>query len=314
MYHYKRAVNFCVFIIIVALAFNPNNNPFFIAEVNTLSEVVKTEDTLYQEIQSKSSSYSLPPQNAYIDSVWHKTPGRNGIEVNVDESYEKMKEEGTFKESLLVYEQIPPEIKLEDLATSPIYRGHPEKDMVAFLINVSWGKEHIPDILNILKENNVKATFFLEGQWAQENADLVKMIDEQGHTVGNHAYNHPNMARLSQQENARQISQTNEIIKAITDNAPKWFAPPSGDYTDEVVQAAHDLQMETILWTVDTIDWKNPTVSVMINRVNNKLHPGATILMHPTESVTEGLEPLIKNIKEDGYRIDTLDKLLSEER
>ncbi|UJL47974.1 polysaccharide deacetylase family protein [Virgibacillus sp. NKC19-16] len=313
MYRYKRAVNFCIFILIVVLAFNPDNNPFFIAEVSTF-EVVKTEDALYQEIQEKGSDYSLPPQNAYIDSVWNKTPGRNGVEVNIDASYEKMKKEGTFDESLLVYEQTPPEITLEDLAVSPIYRGHPEKDMVAFLVNVSWGTEHIPDILNILKDNNVKATFFLEGQWAQENAEFVEMIDEQGHTVGNHAYNHPNMARLSPQENTRQISQTNEIIKAITGDTPKWFAPPSGDYTDQVVQAAHDLQMETILWTVDTIDWKNPSVSVMINRVNSKLHPGATILMHPTESITEGLDPLIRNIKENGYRIGTLDKLLSEER
>ncbi|WP_449353936.1 polysaccharide deacetylase family protein [Virgibacillus natechei] len=313
MYRYKRTVNFCVFIVIVALAFNPDNNPFFISEGSTF-EVVKTSDTLYQEIQAKSSDYSLPPQNAYIDSVWNKTPGRNGVEVNIEASHEKMKEEGTFNESLLVYEQIPPEITLEDLEVSPIYRGHPEKDMVSFLINVSWGTEHIPDILNILKDNNVKATFFLEGQWAQENAEFVEMIDEQGHTVGNHAYNHPNMSRLSQQENTRQISQTNEIIKAITGDTPKWFAPPSGDYTDQVVQAAYNQQMETILWTVDTIDWKNPSVSVMINRVNSKIHPGATILMHPTESITEGLDPLIRDIKENGYRIGTLDKLLSEER
>ncbi|MBY7143621.1 polysaccharide deacetylase family protein [Virgibacillus sp. NKC19-3] len=313
MHHYKRAVNFCVFILIVALAFNPNDNPFFISEVNTF-EVMKTNDTLYQEIQAKSSDYSLPPQNAYIDTVWKKTPGRNGLKVNIDASYEKMKKEGVFHESLLVYEQIPPEIRLNDLDVSPIYRGHPEKDMVAFLINVSWGTEHIPDILNILKEHNVKATFFLEGQWAQENAEFVEMIDEQGHTIGNHAYNHPNMSRLSQQENTRQINQTNEIIKAITGDAPKWFAPPSGDYTDQVVQVADDLHMETILWTVDTIDWKNPSVSVMINRVNEKLHPGATVLMHPTESIAEGLDPLIKDIKENGYRIGTLDKLLNEER
>lgn len=97
MYRFRRAINVCVFILIVALAFNPNNNPFFISEVSTF-QVVKTSDTLYQEIQEKSSNYSLPPQNAYIDSVWNKTPGRNGVEVNVDESYEKMKEEGTFNE------------------------------------------------------------------------------------------------------------------------------------------------------------------------------------------------------------------------
>lgn len=72
-----------------------------------------------------------------------------------------MKEAGTFDESKLVFDQIPPEISLKDLDGSPIYRGHPEKDMVAFLINVSWGEEHIPEMLRILKENQVKATFLL---------------------------------------------------------------------------------------------------------------------------------------------------------
>lgn len=314
MYRYRKFVNLVVFLFIILIAYNPEHNPIVINDVDAISEVTRTEDVLYKEIQDKSPEYSQDPQNAYIDSVWKKTPGRNGAKVNLEESYENMKEEGTFKESLLVYDQTPPEVKLKDLQASPIFRGHPEKDMVSLLFNVSWGEEHIPDILNILNEHNVKATFFIEGKWAQQNSESVKMIDEQGHVVGNHAYNHPDMTRLTEQENTRQIAQTNEIIKAITGKDLKWFAPPSGNHTEQVVQVADALNMETILWTVDTIDWKNPSVSVMINRVINKLHPGATILMHPTPSIVEGLEPLIKNIKENGYRIGTIEKLLNEER
>lgn len=124
------------------------------------------------------------------------------------------------------------------------------------------------------------------------------MIDEQGHIIGNHAYNHPDMATLSNQKIVEQITQTNEILTAITDKTPKWFAPPSGSFNDQVVQSAFNLKMETILWTVDTIDWKNPSVNVMINRVNSKIHPGATILMHPTSVIANGLDDLIKVIKE----------------
>src|SRR5690625_6887363 len=69
--------------------------------------------------------------------------------------------------------------------------------------------------------------------------------------------------------------------------------------------------METILWTVDTIDWKNPSVSVMINRVMGNIHPGATILMHPTESVAQGLENLIDEMKHEKYKIGTIEDLLS---
>src|SRR5699024_2940634 len=125
--------------------------------------------------------------------------------------------------------------------------------------------EHIPDILETLKENDVKATFFIEGKWAKENAEYVKMIAEQDHIIGNHAFNHPDMGNLSNQAILEQISQTNDVIQAITGTKPTWFAPPSGSYSEHVIDIADNLNMNTILWTVDTIDWKNPATSVMIN-------------------------------------------------
>src|SRR5699024_11643631 len=101
---------------------------------------------------------------------------------------------------------------------------------------------------------------------------------------------------------------------AIFDTYPKLSAPPSGSFTDKVVDNADHVNMETILWTVDTIDWKNPSVSVMMNRVMTKIHPGATILMPPTASVVEGLSPMIEDIEKKGYKIGTIDQLLNEER
>src|SRR5690625_954996 len=140
------------------------------------------------------------------------------------------------------------------------------------------------------------------------------MIYEQGHTVGNHAYNHPDMARISEEEIRRQIEDTNTIIEAIIDERPKWFAPPGGSYNDSVVNISHELNMETILWTVDTIDWKNPSVSVMMNRVKQKIHPGATILMHPTQPIALGLSEMIEEIKRKNYSLSTIDTLLDEAR
>ncbi|WP_106497579.1 polysaccharide deacetylase family protein [Lentibacillus sp. Marseille-P4043] len=314
----NRIIHFCVFIIIVAISFNNEYNPFIMNDTqmfsNSVAHVSKQEDKLYKEIQAKSDTFSIAPQDATIDKVWKKTPGRNGVKVNVKKSYQQMKKDGIFDKTLLVYDQVSPEVSLADLPPSPIYRGHPEKQMTAFLINVSWGTEYIPTMLNVLKEKNVKATFFIEGKWAKENSEFVEMIDEQGHVIGNHAYNHPDMAHLSNQEMTEQVKQTNEIIKAITGKTPKWFAPPSGSFNNQVVKIADNMNMQTILWTVDTIDWKNPTVSVMVNRVNSKLHPGAMVLMHPTAATAEGLGSLITTVKEKGYKIGTVDKLLSEER
>lgn len=292
----------------------------FLFIVSKLGEAVhilptfQQQDSLLEEITNRADEYTEEAQNAYIDRVWKKTPGRNGLRVDIKKSYDKMKQSGQFDQSLLVYEEVVPEIQLSDLPASPIYRGHPDKQMVAFLINVSWGTEHIPTILKTLKEHDVKATFFIEGKWAKENKEYVQMIAEQGHLIGSHAYNHPNMAKLSKTQNLQQINDTNEIIEAIVKVRPKWFAPPSGSFNEQVVELAHSEEMETILWTVDTIDWKNPSVSVMINRVMKNIHPGAMILMHPTDPVAQGLGKLIEHIKQENYQIDTVEQLLDSAR
>lgn len=318
MKRYHKIVHLAVFIILISLTFNLEQNPFTVTHHKTallpVHHGTKAESPLYNEIVEKSKELYEAPEDAYIDRVWKKTPGRNGIKVNIDKSFEKMKKGKVFDETLLVLEQVDPDISLRDLEPSPIFRGHPKKEMVALMINVSWGEEYIPDILNILNEEKVKATFFIEGKWAKENTNVVKMIDEQGHTIGNHAYNHPDMARLSRQENTDQIVQTNHVIEAIIGKTPKYFAPPSGSYTNDVVEVADELHMETILWTVDTIDWRNPSVSVMINRVITNIHPGAMILMHPTSPVAKGLQEMITELKALGYQINTIDTLLSSDR
>src|SRR5690625_2346409 len=276
--------------------------------------VAKQTNDLLQQIKNNAKEYNEEAEDAYIDHVWKKTPGRNGRIVNVQKSYQNMKKEGFFDASLLVFDEIPPSTSLEDLPASPIYRGHPKKEMVALMINVSWGADYIPSILKTLKNENIKATFFIEGKWAKENKDIVKMIHEQNHLIGNHDYNQPDMAKISSYEIKEQIEQTNDIIETIIDKSPTWFAPPSGSYSNEVVRIVHEYQMETILWTVDTIDWQNPSVSVMINRVMKNIHPGAMVLMHPTEPVAQGLPLLIDEIKQNGYEIGTVENLLSEKR
>ncbi|MDL4840112.1 polysaccharide deacetylase family protein [Aquibacillus rhizosphaerae] len=280
----------------------------------TIQQVAMNKNTLLEKIKEKSVEYKEPPQDARIDKVWKKIPGRNGIKVNIEKSFEKMKQKGEFDESLLVFDQIEPEITIKDLAPSPIYKGHPEKQMVSLLINVAWGEKNIPSILNTLKKHQVKATFFIEGKWASNNTDLVKMIHEEEHIIGNHAFDHPDMNRLSAEENMSQIKKTNDILKAITGESPRWFAPPSGSFNDEVVKVASKLEMNTVLWSVDTIDWKKPTTSVMVNRVMSNIHPGAMILMHPTDVIEQGLEQLVLNLKEKEYKIGTVERLLSEKR
>ena len=99
-----------------------------------------------------------------------------------------MKPAGKFDEKKLVYKQVRPKVHLSDLPQEPIYRGHDEKPMVSFTVNVAWGNEYLPKMLEVLKKHHAKATFFLEGKWVKNNPDMAKMIVDAGHEVGNHSY------------------------------------------------------------------------------------------------------------------------------
>ncbi|KIL80627.1 polysaccharide deacetylase family protein [Bacillus badius] len=270
--------------------------------------------SLLDQIKQEAKDRFVPPQDAQIDRVWKATPGYNGLKVDEKKSYQLMKKDGKFQESRLIYKQVPPKVHLEDLPPSPIYRGHPDKPMVSLAINVAWGEEYLPEMLEVLKKHSIHATFFFEGRWVKKHPDLAKMIVEAGHEGGNHSYTHPDMARLSEGRAREEIKKTNKVIESATGRRPQLFAPPSGSFTDHTVTVAHQLGMSTILWTVDTIDWKKPTPNALINRVISRVHPGAIILMHPTESSSASLDALIKQIKAKQLKIDTVSNLLSETR
>lgn len=318
MRSFKKIIHVFSFLLAILLLFNIESSPFPITNkesfVNFQFITLNKTNSLYKEIENKSSSYYEPPQDAFIDEDWKKVPGRNGIKINIKESYKQMQKKAVYNEDLLVFEQIPPKVKLQELGAAPVYSGHHEKMMVSLIIYVAWGTEHIPYLLNGLKEHKVKATFFIQGKWANENKELVKMIDEQGHTIGNFAYENVDLSRLPLKETSEQIERTNAIITSIIDKTPHLFAPPFSSYSKEMIEVSNNFNMETILWTIHTKDLINPTPIVMIDHVLQRIHPGATILLYPTNASVQGLSPLIKEIKNKSYKIGTIELLLSENR
>jgi probable sporulation protein (polysaccharide deacetylase family) len=166
-------------------------NPFTVNYLTQMKHlgvpVTKVVDSLFEEIESKAAEYEKAPQNAEVHKVWKATPGYNGLKVDAKASYENMKKSREFDPKKLVFKEVSPSVHLSDLPPNAIYRGHPEKQMVSFIINVAWGNEYIPTILEALKKHNVTATFFLEGRWVKENPDIAKMIVDAGHEVGNHS-------------------------------------------------------------------------------------------------------------------------------
>ncbi|MBU8877881.1 polysaccharide deacetylase family protein [Bacillus sp. FJAT-29790] len=309
---------FTHFVIICLIALLLVNNPLTNQYVSGLKSeavsVMKQKDALYKEIAVKSADYYIAPEDARIDRVWKTIPGLNGVQVDIEASYKKMKADGKYQEEKLVFEQVKPKIQLSDLPPSPIYKGHPEKQMVSFLINVAWGNEYLPDMLATLKKHHVSATFFLEGRWVQNNPELAKMIADAGHEIGNHSYTHPNMKVISSARIREEIQKTNTVIKATIDKSVHWFGPPSGSYRDETVQIAAQEKMGTVMWTVDTVDWQKPAPEQLLHRVLSKVHNGAMILMHPTDPTAKSLDQMIVQLQKRNLQIVTVSELLSPER
>ncbi|MDZ5473430.1 polysaccharide deacetylase family protein [Bacillus sp. 31A1R] len=309
--------NIFYIVMISLLALLVVNNPLsdqYVASLKGQSVPASAANTLMDEIELKAKEYEVPPSDAKIDPVWKAMPGLNGLKVDIEASYKKMKKDKEFNPEKLVFKEVSPNVHLDDLPPNAIYKGHPDKPMVSFIINVAWGNEYISPILATLKKNNVQASFFLEGRWVKENPELAKMIVDAGHEVGNHSYSHPDMKIISAGRAREEIQKTNQVIEATTGKVPTWFAPPSGSYRDEVVQIASQEKLKTVMWSVDTIDWQKPSPDVLINRVVSKIHNGAMVLMHPTDSTAKALDQLIKQIQAKDLEIDTVSELLSEDR
>jgi peptidoglycan-N-acetylglucosamine deacetylase len=305
-------------IMIVVIAIFMVNNPLihdYVSSIkNEAKPVSKVENSLLNEIEIQAEKFNIQASDAKIDKVWKAIPGYNGIAVDIPASFQNMKKQNTFDEKKLVFKQIEPKVHLKDLPPSPIYKGHPEKPMVGFIINVAWGNEYLSNMLETLKKHNIHVTFFLEGKWVQKNPDLAQMIVAAGHEIGNHSFSHPNMKILSSSRIREELIQTNKVIKATTGIIPKWFAPPSGSYRDETVSIAAELNMGTIMWSVDTIDWQKPTVETLLSRVLGKVHNGALILMHPTDSTSKSLDYLLNSLKQKNLQIGTVSEVLDEKR
>ncbi|KAA1185115.1 MULTISPECIES: polysaccharide deacetylase family protein [Paenibacillus] len=264
-------------------------------------------------IETAAAKLNAPPVDAVVDRVWKAIPGYNGLEIDVESTYRNalLAPKEPIK---LVYRQIEPKVSLNELGAEPIYRGNPAKPMVSLMINVAWGNQYIVPMLDILDEENVKVTFFLDGSWLSKNPELATEMLKRGHEMENHAYTHPNMSTLSRARATVEIEKTQKLLKESLGVTNKWFAPPSGDFDQETVEIASSLGLKTVLWTVDTVDWRNPSPESIVAKITSKAEPGTLVLMHPTASSSKALKAMIRGIKAKGLQLGTVSQTLSAER
>ncbi len=197
----------------------------------------------------------------------------------------------------------------------PIYCVETEKKQIAISFDAAWGNDDTETLINILKEYNVPATFFVVGAWVDKYPDSVKALANAGHQIQNHSNTHPHMPQLSKEQMRDEILSCNEKIQKITGVTPTLLRPPYGDYDNALITVMEELNMSTVQWDVDSLDWKdNATPESIYKRVTSKVTNGSIVLFHnDADHTPEALPNILKALQADGYEFVFISDLILKE-
>lgn len=189
---------------------------------------------------------------------------------------------------------------------SAIYNGKRDSGGVCLTFNVYENTEVVNGILDVLKNYSAKATFFVGGCWADDNQQTLKRIVNEGHELGNHGYYHKDHKKLDASGNEAEIVRNDKIVYALTGYKMSLFAPPSGSFNKTTVETAKSLGYSTIMWTKDTIDWRDDSVSLIVKRATKNLTAGDIILMHPKSHTLKSLTSILEKLKTENLNALTV--------
>lgn len=195
------------------------------------------------------------------------------------------------------------------------YVGDPSKKVLYLTFDAGYENGYTPAILDALKKHNVKATFFVVGNYIETSPDLIKRMVAEGHIVGNHTYHHPDMSKISDMESFKnEISDLEQLYKETTgQEMQKFYRPPQGKYSESNLKQAQELGYKTIFWSLAYVDWyvdKQPTKEEAYSKLLPRIHPGAIVLLHSTSQTNaEILDELLSKWEAEGYTFGTLNDL-----
>jgi polysaccharide deacetylase family sporulation protein PdaB len=197
----------------------------------------------------------------------------------------------------------------------PIYCVETDKKQVAISFDAAWGADDTEQLIGILKDYKVKATFFVVGAWVDKYPHAVEMLHNGGHSIQNHSNTHANMTQLTNAKMAEELSICNEKIASITGKTPLLFRPPYGDYNNNVIDVTYAQKLYPIQWDVDSRDWfENATPQTIIDNVVSKVKSGSIILMHNDAEYTPAALPtILKTLQDKGYEFVLIEDLIYKE-
>ena len=174
-----------------------------------------------------------------------------------------------------------------------------------------WGNEDTQQLIDILGQYNVKATFFVVGEWADKYPESVKALAEAGHEVMNHSNTHAHYPQLSVDEVVADLNACNDKIEAITGVRPTLVRLPYGDYDDNSISAVRSIGMEPIQWDVDSLDWKDLPAEEITQRVTSRVQPGSIVLFHNAALHTpEALPAILSTLLQEGYTFVPISQII----
>lgn len=193
----------------------------------------------------------------------------------------------------------------------PVYNVEKTEKVMSLSFDAAWGNEDTQQLIDILAQYNVKATFFVVGEWVDKYPESVKALSDAGHEIMNHSDSHPDMVRLSASDIKAEVEGCNDKIQAITGKRPTLFRAPYGSYNNQLIDTLDELNMQCIQWNIDSLDWKDPSVEQLVKNVVSKASPGSICLFHNAATNTPtALPQILDALVSDGYSFVPISQLV----
>ena len=194
----------------------------------------------------------------------------------------------------------------------PVYRvDNGEEKTIAISFDAAWGADKTRKIVEILKERDVRATFFLVGFWVDAYKEEVVYLADSGMELGNHSKNHLHMSTLDAAKDKEEIEYVNRAVRNLTGITPKVFRAPFGEYDDKLISTVEESGMTAIQWDVDSLDWKGISGKEIVQRVIEKVQSGSIILCHNnSDHILEALPTILDELTAKGYRFVPIGELV----
>jgi polysaccharide deacetylase family sporulation protein PdaB len=196
----------------------------------------------------------------------------------------------------------------------PIYSVTTDENKISISFDCAWGTDYTDKLLEIMKSEGVRCTFFMVEFWVKKNPEYVKKINDYGHEIGTHSASHPYMSKLSKEKVIKELTSSSLAIEEITGKKVELFRPPYGDYNDQLIETSHELGLFPIQWSVDSLDWKDLSKDEITKRVVSRVKKGSIVLFHNQGLHTaKAIVDIIKSLKKSGYQFVPIGELIYKE-